>query len=199
MITMNAGRQARRRALVLVTVDVLEHDGQDDGEEDDDAGPLAGALLVLPGHLQLLASAVDEGAGGTDVALDVVQLLPLRGHQHGHVVEHLLQLQQAALQLRHGAVPLLDLRDHTPKTSPRPCSAAMARRRNRSPSPDPASASSHRLVVLRPRHREVAPRQRVPVLVHDRDRSDEKDSIESRSFLRSPATTDVRVRSVDDP
>nr|ACR38721.1 unknown [Zea mays] len=88
----------------------------------------------------------------------------------------------------------------TPSTSPRPwpCSA-MARCRNRSPSPDSASASR------------VASSGCAPVTVKyrratvsrysaaTRDRSDEKDSIESRSFLRSPATTDVRVRSVEEP
>ncbi|KAG8065716.1 hypothetical protein GUJ93_ZPchr0004g38773 [Zizania palustris] len=74
-------------------------------------GIIVAIVLVLSSHLQLLAAAVDEGAGATDVALDVVELLPLRRHQHGHVVEHLVDLEQAALQVGNGAVALLDLGD----------------------------------------------------------------------------------------
>jgi hypothetical protein len=37
--------------------------------------------------------------GVANVALDVVQLLPLRGHQHGHVIEHLGILNMYLLQL----------------------------------------------------------------------------------------------------
>ncbi|KAG8088635.1 hypothetical protein GUJ93_ZPchr0010g8738 [Zizania palustris] len=80
-------------------------------DDDGDASPFAGALLVLSSHLQLLAAAVDEGAGAADVALDVVELLPLRRHQHGHVVEHLVELEQAALQVGNSTVALLDLGD----------------------------------------------------------------------------------------
>ena len=42
--------------------------------------------------------------------LDVVQHLALRLHQHGHVQEDLVQVQQALLQLPHRLPPLLNLR-----------------------------------------------------------------------------------------
>ncbi|URE08283.1 hypothetical protein MUK42_22203 [Musa troglodytarum] len=84
-----------------------EDDDEDDNEEEDDgdAGPLAGVLLVDAGGGEIVGAVADEGLGAADVALDVVQLLPLRLHQHRH-------LQQAALQLRNRPVPLLDLRHH---------------------------------------------------------------------------------------
>uniref|UniRef100_A0A0A9D8R5 Uncharacterized protein n=1 Tax=Arundo donax TaxID=35708 RepID=A0A0A9D8R5_ARUDO len=85
-----------------------------------------------------------------------------------------------------------------PITSPRPCSA-MARCRNRSPSPDSASASSVASSGCDPvtvKYRRATVSRYSEAM---RDLSDEKASIESRSFLRSPATTEVRVRSVEEP
>lgn len=85
------------------------HQGDDEQQDDGVAGPLPGVLLVLPGGRQLLRAAPHVRVGPRHVALDVVQLLPLSLHQHGHVQEHLVQLIQVPLQVLDGVVSLLDL------------------------------------------------------------------------------------------
>lgn len=164
-------RRRRRAAAALVVVDELEHDGEDDDEDEDeqdddgDAGPLAGALLMLPRHHQLLAAAVDEGARAADMGLDVVELLPLRRHQHGHVVEHLVELEQRAFQLRHGAVPLLDLGDHAEHLA----AALLGDRALQEPLPFPGLGEvvERRLVGLLAGDGVVPPRHGLPVLGGD--------------------------------
>jgi hypothetical protein len=42
----------------------------------------------------------------------LVEVLPQRSHQNSHTIQHLLQLEQAALQLCHHTVSLLDLHHH---------------------------------------------------------------------------------------
>lgn len=104
---------AAAAAVPTVFQDDGKNDNEDNYEEEDDgeAGPLPGVLLVLPGGLQLIRPAPDERAGPSHLALDVVKLLALLLHQHGHVQEHLVQLRQAPLDLLGRVVAFLDLRD----------------------------------------------------------------------------------------
>jgi hypothetical protein len=86
-------------------------DEQDDEQKDDDADAeaSAAAALVFLGLAQLLVGALHVVGGVGDVPLDVVELLPLRLHHDGHVEEHLVELEEAALHLARGVVAVLDL------------------------------------------------------------------------------------------
>ncbi|CAL9072901.1 unnamed protein product [Musa textilis] len=139
---------------------------QNDQEEQDDADaePLAAAPLVLLGALELPGAVLDVVGGAGDVVLDVVHLLPLGLHHHRHVQEHLVQLQQAALHLLGRVVPVLDLvyrGQHLPPP-------VLQHRLLHHPLALPVGDDplDHLLLGGLPRHREVAPLHRLPVLRH---------------------------------
>ena len=69
------------------------------------------ATLDSAASLQV-GSAYRQHPARAHPALDAVQHLGLTGHQDAHVQEDLVQVHQAALQLGHLAVTLLNLADH---------------------------------------------------------------------------------------
>lgn len=105
-------------------------------------------------------------------SIDAAQLLPLSGHQHAHVVEHLLQLRSSRLRSAQayiapcrallGSPPLRPAPPRVPGPAPRhhtqhhhPSSLARPAPRRRAP-PCLHHRVQRRLVELRPRHCEVS-------------------------------------------
>ncbi|WVZ25199.1 hypothetical protein V8G54_003743, partial [Vigna mungo] len=89
------------------------------------------------------------------VALDVVQLLPLRLHHRRHVQKNLVQFHQVLLNLLNGVVPLLNLRNRVHYLTPplllnRPLQKALAL-------PTRYQILDCFLLRLLPRDREVPP------------------------------------------
>ncbi|BAS98421.1 Os06g0590550, partial [Oryza sativa Japonica Group] len=147
--------------------EVDEHREDEDGDEDDagedgDTRPLAAALLVLPRHLELDGAPADEGAGVRDVALDVVELVSLGLDERRHVEEHLVQVEQAALDVLDGVVPLLDLRDGVHHLPPPLLLDRLLQERLALPRLD--ERIDRAVLRLLPRHRVVPPRHRLLVL-----------------------------------
>lgn len=96
-----------------------DHDENNNQQQNNgEASPLAGVLLGGPGLGELLCATADEGVGSHDVVFDVVDLLPLRLHQHRHVQEHLVQLLQVPLHVLYGIVSLLDLLNRVKDLAP---------------------------------------------------------------------------------
>lgn len=113
-------RWAATAAIVFPRPDSEEHHKQYNYQQEYDsiAGPLPGADLVLPCCLEPLGASTDERVGPRDLALNVIELLPLGLHQDGHIQEHLVELLEALLHVFHCIVPLPDLVNGVQQSSP---------------------------------------------------------------------------------
>ncbi|KAK3029268.1 hypothetical protein RJ639_039508, partial [Escallonia herrerae] len=170
-----------------------DNDGNDHQQQDDPvASPLPAVPLVLLRHLQLLRPAPDERVGSVHLALDIVQLRPLTLNQHRHVQKHLVQLLQVPLHLLHRVVPLLNLHDRVHHLPPPLLLNVSLCPVDINESRVPSSAFSPVTVKYR-----LCTVSRYSVAI--RWRRSLKEVMESWSFLRNPLTTEVRVRSEEDP